>query len=318
MVDLYIRYENNAIIGLPVRNQSGQRKIVPYSIGAWTQSGDAIGEAQLFRNNWVSHAVDFQQACDQHNEPFIYGGFIFKHYGHFLVETLSRIWAITNSGKKILWVADPSTSRFTRYQKEIFDLIGIEEKRHHVLQNPTKFLDLEIPTVGAVLPSLYHPMHANELAIYPFQTPKSGRRVWLSRSRLNDIKSKAVNEAIFEDVLVRQGWIILHPQEMSVKDQLFELSDAEIISGFDGSAFHTLMLGSNIQSKVIIIPRGTTPNISAMFQTISDTKGIEQYLLVLEMEKIGGDGRGSLKSKIVSIADASASLFELCKTIMGH
>lgn len=51
------------------------------------------------------------------------------------------------------------------------------------------------------------------------------------------------------------GWTIIPPEQMTVTQQLEALSDAEIISGFAGSALHILVLAKNVQAKVLIVQR---------------------------------------------------------------
>ncbi len=53
----------------------------------------------------------------------------------------------------------------------------------------------------------------------------------------------------------KNGFKVIYPEKISIKEQLKIYSDAEIIVFTEGSAIHTLQLLGNINAKVIIINR---------------------------------------------------------------
>lgn len=69
-------------------------------------------------------------------------------------------------------------------------------------------------------------------------------KIYLSRSLLRKNSRQFVGESQLEEELVRLGWIICHPQQYSLKDQLDLLGSATRICGAQGSALH-LLFGIN-------------------------------------------------------------------------
>jgi hypothetical protein len=77
--------------------------------------------------------------------------------------------------------------------------------------------------------------------------------IYLSRSRLPKNLRTIENESLLERYLSARGWMIVHPQELSIEEQLLHLLEADVIAGPLGSAFHLLMaLGRYTQGKKVI------------------------------------------------------------------
>jgi len=85
-------------------------------------------------------------------------------------------------------------------------------------------------------------------------------RVYLSRSRLNARrKRQATNEEHVESMLGKQGFAIVHPQELSIPDQVAIMRGAEVIAGCDGSGLH-MSAFARPGTKLLAIDSRTVPN----------------------------------------------------------
>ena len=72
-------------------------------------------------------------------------------------------------------------------------------------------------------------------------------------------------------------------------DQLRFLSSCEHIAGWEGSAFHSLILLKGYNGKITIFARGTIPNLN--YVTIADRKGFDQVVHRLPLQRISGIGK---------------------------
>ncbi|MEB3265090.1 MAG: glycosyltransferase family 61 protein [Cyanobacteriota bacterium] len=82
--------------------------------------------------------------------------------------------------------------------------------------------------------------------------PTSPLRIYLSRGRLGPECRRLEGESVLEQHLARCGWLILHPQELTILDQLRLLARARVVAGEAGSAFHLLMVyGQDMAPKTI-------------------------------------------------------------------
>ena len=81
----------------------------------------------------------------------------------------------------------------------------------------------------------------------------SKEKVWLSRSKWTT--GLVTNEQIIEEDLKKIGYRIVHPENMSLREQVKIISTSKIVSGFDGSQFFTLLFAKNISGKFIVFNR---------------------------------------------------------------
>jgi hypothetical protein len=80
------------------------------------------------------------------------------------------------------------------------------------------------------------------------------KKIYLSRANLPGHQRRIINEERLQELLIGSGWDIVHPQQLPVMAQIEILSEARIVAGCLGSAFHLLQyLGDeNISRKTIL------------------------------------------------------------------
>lgn len=78
-------------------------------------------------------------------------------------------------------------------------------------------------------------------------------KIYLSRAKLPNTLRKIIGEENIEKELARRGWKIIHPETLSIEDQILALHHARIIAGSVSSGFHTLLyLGDDAKGKTVI------------------------------------------------------------------
>lgn len=251
-------------------------------------AGRFIEGMKLARSYGTSGEAQAVPARTELPGRWVYGGYLSDHFGHFLVESLARHWYLRqDGGAGIAWHARPP--RLRPWQVEVFELIGLDPARFHLIREPTRFEALCVPAPGAVLGSFYEARQARALAVWPFRAPRPGKRVWLSRSRFAEAVSRIEGEAETEALLEGHGWIIFHPQAHPIRAQLAMLEDAEVIAGLEGSAFHTLLLAADVRARIRIVPRGR--RLFHAFTMIAEAKGLDQAAVPFEMSFLDGHHR---------------------------
>lgn len=300
------REEPFVTVGMPVRQTVGG---VPFSIGAWNAAGEELVEARFDRGGRAQIVTpERQEARVEVAGSFIFGGMLQGHYGHFLLETLARAWALIRSAKPIVWLSNDKVTRLRPFHREAFEALGIDPARHVIIHEPTRFERLEVPEPGAILWRSFHPDHARAIGVLPFGSPVPGKRVWLSRAKVSERRSRVLNEPELEALLIADGWSVLHPEDHNIRGQVAAMQGAETLAGFDGSAFHTLVLARDVGARQVIIPRGTVDRLTPTFQTISDAKNLEQIKLGLEMDHVAGDRRASTIVRLRSVEKSFETL----------
>lgn len=189
-------------------------------------------------------------------EKAVYAGILFNHYGHFVLESLSRAWYFKSRPQlPLAWVPVVLTDELKEWQKEILDILGIKNKIIFVNQ-PTAFEKLVVPEAGFSIPgNVFLKEQMKTLAAVKNVPLDKEKKVWLSRSSLKNGLGSILNERGLEAILKNQGWIIYHPEQHSVREQLTTMAAAGRLAGIDGSAFHSLLFLKDYRGKIDIFAR---------------------------------------------------------------
>jgi len=212
---------------------------------------------------------------------------LFSHYGHFLIESLSRLWAVEElPGLALAFPINPGGQGCMRpYQKEILDILGV--KRDIVLVNrPMRFNRVLLPTPGTRMQDIFTARQARFLGRQP-QVGDRDARIWISRRGYPS--SQTLGIGVLEDHLESRGWKIYQPERDSVSEQLRVFAGARRIAGEMGSAFHTLVLLEDCSDlRVDIIARHPDhPGRQTMiYKVIAATKGLKQTIHVIPSERM--------------------------------
>ena len=207
----------------------------------------------------------------------IYAGVFFEHYGHFLLESLARLWcAESYPGVPIVWIGVDSwtTPRGLRpWQNEILSILGITNPTR-VLTKPERFEVIHVPDIGYRYADWCHPDHVRFLAAYDGPPQDNRKKLWLSRrAALNGVG--LMNSEIVERRLEADNWQILNPERVPIREQLDALAEAGIVAGEEGSAFHSLLLLRDVSRKQFHVFRRHGPE-HLSFHTIGHARSVKQ------------------------------------------
>lgn len=121
--------------------------------------------------------------------------------------------------------------------------------KYFFLEKPTQFSSVIVPFPGYIHgKNFISHCYTNAIGVYENQK-KTIDKLYISRTKISPNCGGFDNEQELENLLKKRDWEIFHPQEYSVKEQLFKISSAKIIFGIESSAFHTLVLMKNISTK---------------------------------------------------------------------
>ena len=178
---------------------------------------------------------------------YLYAGLGRHHFGHFLVETITRLWALNHQAKGCdgLIIVPKHGIDFNavmhRRLGAFLDLLsgGLPV---HIATSPIKVETLHVPTQGFGHMSWL--TATPEFRQYIRQrlttqiTPQGPEKLYISRTGLKDAVQAMHKEDMVETTMAKAGYTIFHPQEHSIADQCSHYMAAKQIVGPDGSAFH--------------------------------------------------------------------------------
>ncbi|MCF7971120.1 MAG: glycosyltransferase family 61 protein [Methylococcaceae bacterium] len=182
------------------------------------------------------------------------GTFIF-HYGHFILESISRIKeGLSVNGVKFAFHIQ---SHFNRekvllrlksgYWMDYFNALNIDINEIIFIDEPILFENIKISSQSLIL-SYKNCYISNEARLsgryindimknnYNGDFKISSEKIYLSRASTPTSKRKLINEVIVENYFFQKGFKIVRPEELSSEyEKHFILSNAKIIAGVPGS-----------------------------------------------------------------------------------
>ncbi|OYX31033.1 MAG: hypothetical protein B7Y99_11120 [Caulobacterales bacterium 32-69-10] len=191
--------------------------------------------------------VAIPEATLEVREPVLFLGSIFVHYGHFLTDSLARAWALAQVGPEVKVVFAPARrlADCPPFVAQTLAALGVGPER--VIQSDAPLL---LRRVIAPQPLIQwdrrvragfdapHRAAADRLAA---GAVAEARPVYLSRRRLGRGFRQVLGEDAVEQRLEREGYAVVHPQTLSLGDQIALFEAAPTIVAAEGSAMHTLL-----------------------------------------------------------------------------
>lgn len=268
-----------------------------YCEGAAVPEALAVRFIETTEQGWqyVPHRCEKQApalpATKRYSGQYIYCGRLIDQFGHFILESLARIWLARKHPEwTLVWTG---ADGYRAWQQEILEVLGIRNPACFV-QHPSEFERLVIPSAGYILSTFYAPYFLDSLGSVAPKPVIPGRKVYVSRSRSGT--GGFVNETAIDELLAAHGWSILYPEEMRVAERFDLLSSAEVILMIQGAAFVPLVMFSSLQSRVVTLTRSDTALFddriwfTDFFDAIAHHKGFDYHRLELPLQHVyGGD-----------------------------
>lgn len=209
------------------------------------------------------------------HQPAFYAGFLYSHYGHFILESLSRLSSYTNS-LPLVWSA--TQTHLQDYQTSILKGLNISLDNILLVNKKYFFTELYVPAMESIICSQFSHRQYNFLSSFSSRTNVNNNclgNIWLSRRRIYPCQI----EARVESILASFGWSIIHPQNHSVSDQIDFFKHSNAIAGIQGSAFHTsVFIPKQYHQKIIMFSRANTDHACNNYQLINNAYGSLQTI----------------------------------------
>lgn len=232
---------------------------------------------------WLSHrqTATIERSAPRRNRikdlpgAWLFGGRFSPHFGHFLSETLSRLWALDYIDVPVKGVlffpahndfVDPASNMFSQLAS-IMDA----PVNYKICDEFYRVDQLIVPPQGSGIGRLM--VSSPEMRQYVkrhFKTdlaPTPHEKIYISRSgSFGKTGRNYLGEARLEELLEAEGYLIFHPEQHSWQDQIRHYLSARYILGPDGSAFHLVNFVGRKDLNLGIIQRRPGHDASQMAQ----------------------------------------------------
>lgn len=241
----------------PVRPTMEGNLLEELAGGVFDSSGQAVTEALYERsdgrNGIRRNQTDSGLPVARTLPRAVFGGVAFNHFGHFLLEATTRLWALPETGDLPWLFLTDGAPTLKAYQTGFLELLGLPPERIVIVDERTGVDELIVPAPAFTYH--HHVTHAyrDTFRRARIDDPRQRGRVFLSRSQTTI--ALTVGEQELEDVLKRDGWDIVIPERLPPAEQAGLFRADNTLLGLQGSAMH-LGLFAPPARKVVHLCRG--------------------------------------------------------------
>lgn len=178
-------------------------------------------------------------------ECYFYGGHMHKHYGHFIIQVLPRYWARKGDYKKhkILVHSMESVGELFSipWMREFFNILDVKEEDFVIFDRPTRIKNLIMPGASFEEEHFAHKIFAefcNNIGLQEGEGDLGDKPVFLTRSRFTSTLRSIQDEYKVADILEADGFRVISPETLTLREQFNIFSQHRPTVGFVGSAFH--------------------------------------------------------------------------------
>jgi len=201
--------------------------------------------------------LDDRNAC--------YLGHASVHFGHFLLETLSRAWAWrVLDGDSVPVMQSPP--RVPKFVKSFLALLPGVAERFEFIKRTTRFKNVYVPAPSFVFRRSAHvefKFLCETLAerALPSGVNLTDQPLYLSRRGLGPFANRAlVGEERLERLLEEEGFLIVRPETLPITEQIKLFNSHRWIVSPMGSACHTRVFSRKENNILMLTRPDFTPN----------------------------------------------------------
>ena len=293
---------------MPAVPYAHPRRQTAFRMGVLDDRGRIVRGSLLQRSyGQVGFAPEPPSTARTDPRPVVFAGHLSYHFGHFILESLSRLWfAAEHPERPIVWACrpEPVPPAWHAWQRQVLDVLGLRNEVL-LLTEPTRFRSVDVPQPGYRVKDFFSRQHARFLATYPARPRDPDLRVWLSRSG-SDSGYRSLHAARLEAQLTEHGWTIVQPETLPIGEQLELLATAGRVAGEQGSAFHLVMLLDDVSGLEVDVicrdPDRPAEEQNQNYRLIAEVRGLRQRLHVVPEERVLARQGGKIRKDATTLA----------------
>lgn len=228
------------------------------------------------QDNWILDDCNFvaeKKIVDKSEvqpKRVVYGGFMRHQWGHFIVNTMSRIWFLYAHPEieydKIVFSLPPhEPHRLNDNFREFFEKLGLLD-RIEFISGPTAYSKVIVPELSW---SLQHHYSEEFNLVYDALiqkvladkdcTTETFEKVFFTRSQLEKSKNCEIGIEFLDEFFGKNGFKVIAPETLTLSQMILVMQNAKVVAGASGTTVHNILFGKHGQ-KLIIAERNAINN----------------------------------------------------------
>lgn len=209
----------------------------------------------------VEGSYPFENA-EYRDEKVVYCGYLVNHWGHFLIEGVTRLWYFLENDPtvdKYVFFLDEGEQREIRGNyREFLELLKIWDKLE-IINRPTTYREVIVPELGihmrqAYTPKLVKVFDAVADNVVPDPSWETPEKIYYSRSQFKKGLQFEFGFDALDNFFEKNGYTVLYPEKVPLSRMIHYIRHSKVVASLSGSLPHN-MLFANSGQKVEIVER---------------------------------------------------------------
>lgn len=200
------------------------------------------------------------EAPEYRDETVFYCGYLVNHWGHFLIEGVTRLWYFLENDptidKYVFFLDEGEERQIKGNYQELFRLLKIWDKLE-IINKPTTYRQVVIPERGICVRTAYTPKLlkvfdtiAENVQVDPsWETPG---KIYCSRSQFQKGVPYEFGYDTLDDFFQRNGYTILFLEKVPLGQMIHYMRNAKVVATVSGSLAHNLLFARQGQKAEIL------------------------------------------------------------------
>ena len=236
---------------------------------------------------------------------YLYIGIMFEHFGHFLCESISMMWACKFykdevDGFILIPAVDKQVNNDINKNliNSILDILEVSKKKLYFLEELVEVESLIIPEMGhppGLTPKVWYLEELKKKILkQKLNSPKFPKKIVVKRSARYMSKTIGIN--YFASLFARNDFYILYPEKFDIRTQLGYILSAKVIIWEEGSACHLCdLLPFSKKTENFIIKR-------KLYPTLADNAVVSKFSKVNIYNKLCIQKNLLLKNRFIEVS----------------
>lgn len=244
-------YENAAI--LPIKKFAGDA----YALG---RGGVISAEGHYVESSALNQRIygSYDAECAYLNKNVVFCGWYVNHWGHFLVDTVIRLWYRPENVDGFAFIVNEGEQLSIEGNfKRFFELLGIPLDKVILINRATRFNKVIVPQSSYSRSDYYSEEYigifdtVREAALEYTGSGEAWERIFFSRAGLLKAKLHDFNSAEIDSFFKINGFQIISPEKMALDDMIFHLNNCKLFAAISGTLPHNLLFSQNGKEAII-------------------------------------------------------------------
>ena len=207
----------------------------------------------------IGNRYDFENPVYR-DEKVVYCGYLVNHWGHFLVEAVTRLWYFLENDptidKYVFFLNENQEREIKGNYREFFRLLGIWDKLE-LITVPTTYQEVIVPEIAFQCMTFFSPKYlevfdavAENITIDP--SWEKVDKLFLTRSSFAKGNNFDFGMECLDNYFQRNGFFILAPETVSLSQMIFYIRGASEVATLSGSVHHNMLFANNGQKLTIM------------------------------------------------------------------